>query len=264
MKNLKSTWIYFIAIIMLIFIAFQCKRASNLKLENLKDKQNIEAAKADMNVYKTKQGAVEAEKSIWILSEKDLKKQNKDLYDLVNNQKGTIISLNNSILDFTEDTTVLHDSLRYLHTVTSAAIKINKSEWKIPWELDYNWDSKNYDIFKGHTIIKIDSINNLKVIPINTEMDYRKSQIDLTFGEKVVGGKYNVFIESKYPGFTPESMTGVLIDPNSNSALRNLIKKKRWFTGFSISIGISPAYDFINSRPAIVIGPSFGYSIYQW
>ena len=45
---------------------------------------------------------------------------------------------------------------------------------------------------------------------------------------------------------------------------RKLIKKKHWFTGFSVTLGISPSYDLLKGAPTIVVGPTLGYSIYQW
>ena len=59
-------------------------------------------------------------------------------------------------------------------------------------------------------------------------------------------------------------MKGVFIDPNTNKDIKKLIGKKHWFTGFSLSIGITPTWDFIQKQPTIVIGPALGYSIYQW
>jgi len=256
-------FVYIVVILLLILLAFQCKRSNNLKVENIKNKQNIAAADTTIKRYKTKEGLFEAEKAIWILTKNELKKTNKELYKLVTNQNGKIISLNTSLIRLYQDTLLLHDSIKYLHTIAYKAIKLNNSEWSIPWELNYKWDSKNYDIFKGHTTIKVDT-TNYNVQHINTQMDSRNSNIDLTFGEKVVDGKFNVYVLSKYPGFNVESLNGVFLDPSENKELRKLITKKHWFTGFSLNIGISPAYDFINGKPTIVIGPTFGFNIYQW
>jgi hypothetical protein len=134
----------------------------------------------------------------------------------------------------------------------------------LPWELEYQWNETNYDVFKGKTFVSVSNNDPLKLKHDNTLLYSRESQIDIEFGEKVVDGKYNVFIKSAYPGFTPESLDGVFIDPNSNKDIKNLMKKDHWFTGFSFSISITPGYDIINQRPTIVVGPSLNYNIYSW
>ena len=95
-------------------------------------------------------------------------------------------------------------------------------------------------------------------------MDSRQSRINITFGEKVEDGKYNVYITSKYPGLTSQSMKGVFIDPNTNPEIRKLIEKRHWFTGFSFSVGITPGYDVFRGVPTVVLGGTMGYTIYQW
>ena len=250
-------------ILILMLFAGQCRRNSNLKRDNLIATQNISAADSTIKVYKNKNGELTAEKSVWILTEKQLKQTNSELYSLVKDQNGKIISLNSVVFSLKQDSNLLHDSIKYLHAIIGDAIHLSENDWNLPWELYYTWDDKNYDIFKGHTVVNVDT---LKHIPhhVTTQLDSRASQISLIFGEKVVDGKYNVFVTSKYPGLSTESMTGVFIDPNSNKYIRDLMKKKHWFTGFSVSVGITPTYDFINQKPVIVVGPTFGYTLYQW
>jgi hypothetical protein len=215
-------------------------------------------------LYKTKSGALQSEKEIFIKSEKELKSENSDLYKRIKQQDGHIISLNHAVIKLQQDTALLHDSIRYLHQVIGEAVQIDENTWMLPWELRYDWDETNYDIFKGKTFVSVSNNDPLKLKHDNTLLYFRESQIDITFGEKVVDGKYNVYIQSKYPGFTPESMTGVFIDPNTNKDIKNLIKKKHWFTGFSLSVSATVGYDPINLRPAIVVGPSINYNIYSW
>jgi len=50
-------------------------------------------------------------------------------------------------------------------------------------------------------------------------------------------------------------MEGVLLD---------VPKRSHWFTGFSVNLGIMPTYDFLQGKPVIVVGPSFGYTIYSF
>jgi hypothetical protein len=253
---------YALVIIAIIIIASQCQRNHNLKRDNIIDEQNLAAKNNEINTYKNKNGELESEKAIYILTEKELKKENKELFDKVKAQSGQIISLNNVVFSLKQDTTILHDSIRYLKAIIGNAVQLDATSWVMPWTLEYKWDENNYDIFKGRTFVDLDT-NTFKLTHKNTLMDYRDSQIDLTFGEKVVDGKYNVYITTKYPGLSAKSISGVLIDPNS-SPIKDLMKKRHWFQGFGISIGITPTYDFINKCPVIVIGPSIGYVFYQF
>lgn len=263
-KFLNSKFFPYILISLLVlFVLNTCNKNSDLKRENNNHEQNIAASDSIINTYKDKNGTLTAEKTIWILSKKELKEKNDELSNLVNDQKGRIISLNNTVLRLRQDTSILHDSIRYLKSIIGKAEQINETTWKLPWELYYTWDAKNYDIFKGHTIVEVDT-NTFIVTHKNTLLDERDSRIDLVFGEKVVDGKYNVYISSKYPGLTPESMKGVFIDPNTNKDIKKLIEKRHWFTGFGVGPSFSLGYDFIHNQPTIVFGMSLHYSIYQW
>jgi hypothetical protein len=256
---------YAVVALLIILLAGQCQSKNNLKREKAKTEQNLAAANDSVKIYRDKQGKLTAEKAVWILSEKELKKQNKDLYDKVQQQKGDIISLNEVVFQLEQDTTILHDTIRYLKAVIGKAVQLNKTTWSLPWELDYRWDpaGKNWDRFVGHTIAIVDT-NTFEVTHKTTTLDKRTGNIDLIFGEKVVDKKYNVYVTTTYPGLSVKSMEGVFIDPNTNKDIKKLIEKDHWFTGFSVSIGITPTYDFINKKPVIVVGPTIGYTIYQW
>jgi hypothetical protein len=273
MKILKAIWNflnskvfgYVVVIILVLFLANQCKRNSDLKRDNKIKEQNLAAATDSINSYKNKNGELVSEKAVWILTEKQLKKENKDLYDKVKDQKGEIISLNHVVFGLKQDTSILHDTIRYLKAVIGKPVQLDKTTWSLPWELNYRWDvsGKNWDRFVGHTVVQVDTIN-FKVEHKTTQLDDRRGQIDLVFGEKVVDGKFNVYVTTNYPGLSPTSMAGYFVDPNSNKEIQSLIKKDHWFTGFSLSVGITPTWDFIHKQPTIVIGPTIGYTIYQW
>lgn len=262
---LNSKILYFVIIgLLVVFGLRKCGNEHDLKIENSKLQQNASAANDTIRLYKTKSGDLQAEKEIYIKTEKEMKSENSDLYKRVKEQKGNIISLNHAIIKLKQDTAILHDSIRYLHSIIGEAVQIDENTWMLPWELKYQWDSTNYDIFKGKTFVSVSNQSPLKLKHDNTLLYFRESQIDIEFGEKVVDGKYNVFIKSAYPGFTPESMTGVFIDPNTNKDIKKLIKKDHWFTGFSLAISATVGYDIIYNRPTIVVGPSINYNIYSW
>jgi len=263
-KFINSRLFGYISIILLIFIlANQCKKNRDLKRENIIKDQNISAANDSIKSYRDKNGKLTSEKSIWILTEKNLKNENRKLYNEIKAQRGKIISLNNIIFGLKQDSIILHDTIKYLKRIIGNSIQLDKTTWSLPWELHYKWDEKNYDDFYGHTIVQLDTIN-LKIIHKNTLLDKRTGNIELTFGEKIVDNKFNVYVTTSYPGLSTKSLEGVFIDPNSNNNIKKLIKKDHLFTGFSFSVGITPGWDFINKKPSIIIGPTIGYSIFSW
>ncbi len=92
----------------------------------------------------------------------------------------------------------------------------------------------------------------------------RESRINLVWGQKEEDGKLRVFTQTNYPGFSPNSLEGVLIDPNTNPLMKSLYKKKRWFSGFGVGPSINLGRDIINQRTSFTIGVSVHYNIYNW
>jgi len=283
LKNfIKGVWtvlnsrLFLFGIIALLFMygLTKCSNMKDLKIDNARLEQNVSAANDTIDLYKTKSGALQAEKEIFIKSEKELKAENSDLYKQVKEQDGNIISLNRTVIRLRQNEKVLNDSIKILIKKLGEAVQIDNNTWMIPWELDYNWDETNFDYFKGQTFVsvatnpdgtfKLKPDGTLNIKHDDTRLLNRDSQIDITFGEKVEGGKYHVYIQSKYPGFSPESLEGVFIDPNTNKDIQGLMKKKHWFTGFSIGISVTPGYDIIGGKGAVVVGPSLTYNIYSW
>lgn len=262
---LNSRVFYFLIMAAIFFFAFQkCKSEEDLIAEKTKLEQNISAKNDTIKYYKSKTGTLQAEKEIFIKTEKELKKENSDLYKRIQKQEGNIISLNRSVIKLTQEKEELNDTIEKLRKIIGEAVQVDSNTWMFPWRLEYEWDSTNYDIFEGETFVSVSNKSPIKLKHDDTKLTYRETQIDIEFGEKVVDGKYNVFINSEYPGFKPETLEGVFIDPNSNKDIKKLMKKDHWFTGYSIAISITPGYDVINQKPTIVVGPSLNYNIYQW
>lgn len=252
----------------ILFFAFQqCESKKDLVAEKTKLEQNIKAKNDSIETYKLKNGTLVKEKGILILSEKELKKENSDLYKQVKQQSGSIITLNNAVLSLKQDTELLNDKIRYLRAVIDSAKQIGDNRWEMPWTLEYVWnkDSTNYDRFRGKTFVSVVSKTPLKLQHDNTMMLERESKINITFGEKVTkDGKYNVYLESKYPGFDVEQMKGVFIDPNTNKDIKRLMKKQHWFTGFSFGVSVVAGKDLFSNGMGVMVGPSLTWNIYQW
>ena len=160
-------------------------------------------------------------------------------------------------------------------------IKLSDSTYMIPWTLRYDWDSLNYDIYKGQTQVGIniksgfmwkDGMTNSYLLNnaltfkhYGTSLTERTSQMELTFGQKIEKKQLRIFVNTNYPGFTAKSLEGVLIDPNTNSYIKQLMKKKQWFPGtWSVGVGPSVGYNFLNGKPYFGAGVHLNYNILQW
>lgn len=266
MKYFKGLWafinskLFFLIIIALLFFTTlnKCSSEQKLKLENNKLEQNISASNDSITYYKNIKGMWVSEKEVFIKSEKELKRENKELYNNINKQDGKIISLNNTVVILKQDAILLQDSILYLNKEIGKSINKGNNKWDIPWKLEYTWDSKNHDEFKGITTVLVDTISNT-VTHLNTDLIYRESAIDLIFGNNVVDGKYNVYVTSNYPGLSVSSMEGVFIDPNTNKDIKSLIEKKHWFTGFSVGVGVG-----VGINGSTTLGGGIYYNIYTW
>jgi FtsZ-binding cell division protein ZapB len=234
---------------------------NNIISEKTKLEQNLIAANDTLKIYKNKYNETVAEKSIYILSIKELKKQNSDLYNEIKKQKGDIISLNTAIISLKQDTTILNQKLK---KIIGEAIQVDSNTWNLPWKLSYNWDKDNFDIFEGYTTVSLNNSNPINIIHDNTNLTKRTSNIKLVFGEKVVDNKYKVYVTSNYPGLSTESLEGVFIDPNTNNDIKKLIKKNHWFNGFSFGISATIGRDLFNNNFGLMVGPSVTWNIYNW
>ena len=142
--------------------------------------------------------------------------------------------------------------------------KIDENTYAAPWSLTYRYDSVNFDVFTGRTYIQIGNKDPLELLHVDTELTNRLTQIDLVWGQKVENKALRVFIQSGYPGFTVAQMQGVLIDPNTNPYIKSLLKKKHWFTGFSVGIGASGGFNITDGKYGLVVGPTIMWKIYDF
>ena len=141
--------------------------------------------------------------------------------------------------------------------------------------MNYQWDNNNYDNYEGQTTVQItsridggvDFVIPKSVLTIEnkgTVLTSRESNIEITFGEKVVDNKYVVYIQSAYPGFSVKSLEGFMVDPNKNPYIKKLIKKRHWFNGFAVGVGVTPGYNIVDNKFGFVVGPTLTWNIFNW
>lgn len=283
----SKLFLIIVVLILFIFIGRSC--ANSRDLERIRDiqEQNIAALTDEIKTEKTKSGKLENTIAGYIVSEKDLKKLNEDLYNEVKDQKGRVISLNKTVIQLRQDTNDLRKHINYLRSIMSQPIQINDSTYSIDWQLSFDWDSVNFDVFNGKTYVKIipkpdaprftwdRAVNSSNFNTIfnesftlghyKTEITDRFSQMELVFGQKIENDQLRIFVSTNYPGFTTTSLEGVLIDPNTNKDIQDLLKKKKWLPNtWSVGVGPSFGYNILSNKIYLGIGASINYTILQW
>lgn len=259
---------YIIIVILLLLLGFFYQRNQALKLKERVQEQNYAAQTDSLKLeYDKRSGELEASKAVFIARSKDLVEYNEELAAELEETKGKVVTLSRAVIGLKQDTTILREAL--VEASQEPVTQLNDSTYDINWAMTYQYDSLNYDKYSGVSRIEINASDiqlnkHFTVTHVQSEMKSRESQIELTFGQKVEDDKLRVYIKSGYPGFVPSQLEGVLIDPNTNPYIRKLIKKKHWFTGVGVGPNITLGYDFLNARPAVIIGVGAQFNIYQW
>lgn len=273
-KNaIKYIWIIinskvFLLVLVGLFLFFlfrSCGNGRELKRQSSIDKQNVSALKGQIKIEKTKNKSLQASVDGYIANEKTLTDLNNNLSREVNDQKGKVLSLSRTVVTLKQDKAMLEKYADSLESVAGTPVELGGGNYDIPWTLSYTYDSLNFDKFKGRTRINLGPNPTNPISHLNTQLLSRTSSINLTFGQKVEDNKLRVFVTSNYPGLTPTSLEGVLIDPNSSPYIKKLMKKKMFLPNvWSVGVGGTMGYDFLNNRPALVFGVNVSYSLYQW
>ena len=284
----SKAFLIILVLMLFILIGRSCSKIRDLKRIGRMDKQNITALTDTITTEKTKSGKQQVTIAAFITSTKDLEKLNKDLYQEVNDQKGNVISINKLVFQLKQDTSMLRARINYLESIISQPIQINDTVYKISWKLVYDWDSTNYDVYKGESFIGIIPIRakpnfildgdkgfngkfNTEFISLfdlkhyKTEIVERISQVDMSFGQQIVGKQLRVFVNTKYPGFSARSLQGWMIDPNTDPDIKKLMKKAKWIPNtWSVGVGPSFGYNVLTSKVYLGIGANINYNILQW
>jgi hypothetical protein len=285
----SKTFLVILIIVFVLMLGRSCaKNRDDRRIINIKD-QNIIALNDKIKIENRKNGNLESTIAGYVVSEKHLKELNENLFNEIKNEKGKVISLNRVVFGMEQNALQLKDHINYLESIMDDPIQLNDSTFKILWMLAYDWDSINFDRYFGETIVGLTikpgytwrdaimsdkifaswgSFNGNNIIGINhqqTYMTYRTSQVEMVFGQKAENGQLRVFVTTKYPGFTAKSLEGVLIDPNTNPYIKNLMKKKKWIPNtWSVGVGPSFGYDVLTLKPYLGIGVTINYNLLQW
>jgi len=270
MKTLKLIWDFLnsrifviILIVVLILIGVgECKRIVDLNREVDQHEQNIGALTDSLKFERTKSGELLVSIDGYISTEKELKNLNKALWDEVQGQKGKVLMLTHTIISMKQDSADLAKTVDKLNVIIGE-LKQSGNKYTAPWSIPHVFKGENYFTIRGATVVQVTSKDPFKMRHDTTYLTSFENQISVTYGQKVESNKLRVYIQSDYPGFTVKSMEGVLIDPNEWPSIFKPTKR-HWFTGFGIGPELTIGYDFLNSKPAMVVGVGLHYNIYEW
>jgi hypothetical protein len=261
-KFLNSRIVLYAAIVVaaILFVG-TCSRNGNLKDKINRKDQNISALTDSVQTVTLKNGDLQSSRDAYMATAKELREYNKDLSDQIKAQDGRIVTLSNIVFQLKQDTAALREYIRNLPD-PEPPLQENDSTWKVSWALRYDYDSTNYDIYKGNTRIGLRGpldLSQVSVFHKGTELTFRESQISLTWGQKWEGTGKNkrlkVYAQTAHPAFQTKLLEGTYVDYPT---------KKHWFTGFGVGPQLGLGYDPFGQKPALYLGFGIHYNIYQF
>jgi hypothetical protein len=252
MNTLKKIWEWikknksFILIgLLVLFVALFLNECVRKNADKKVYEQNLYAANDTIHQERTKNGKLEYEKGILVTTEKELKQQNKELYDELQVEKGKVKEIIIYKIKLVHDTLYLHD------TIYNDA----NGNYILAWDYYKKYDAYNYDSIAGQTKLHIDTTCNPIYISTLGSM-ITKNVVGMKFvtGVKTVNKKLNIFIRSDYPGFIATDIEGADL-----SKSKELKKYKRWCIGPAIGVGIGTS---LKIEP--FIGICISYSVIRF
>jgi hypothetical protein len=273
---------YILVISLILFILNTCGNNKELKRDNKIKDQNLVAKTDSLTLEKTKSGGLEASIAGYISSIEDLEKLDSSLYQEVKEEKGKVLSLNVLNAKLIQDKKKLQDAYDTLLSKMGKPIKLNDSTYAFPWTIVETYDENNSGTYIGWTKvgvnIKPDYIFNsnttitdvlkkgLLVEHKGSRLDTVSTKIKITFGQKVEHNQLRIFAETDFPGFNPEQLKGVLVDPNTIPYLKDIMKehKVKFPNTWTIGVGSSTGYNFFTGKPYLGIGVNLTYNLYQF
>ena len=245
MKQYVNIIMIVVIIILSLLLIRGCQNTKNLKNENQRIVNNIEALNDTIREYKNNNGEKSFEKKMSVMTKDELKIYNKSLYDKIVNEDGKV-------------KTIIETRVIFVDT-GSAITKIAQLDSnKYSAIFDYN-SLDSVITIKGHSIfyadIKNDSLNKpkIKITPYRTFLDETKVKFDLTIGIKeTTDDKITVFV-------TPSSKNITISKLNGTEIYIPKKKDKKFSLNVSIGYGATLHEGKLNASPAIIFGLGYNF-----
>ncbi len=221
-------------------------------------KQNIWAMNDSLRSYQTKNGQLIYERGAIIAEGKSLKDYNLALYNEIQYLKDNPI-------------VVVKPEIRIIEIPKYIPIYPGKPRYNEDgsktqdffWNYDTTYSTGNYRKLDGSFWVNVDSSLNLKTGPMHIKNDQIGMSL-LTGLTENKDGKLEIFVTSKYPGFSVTKLDGALIDPAKSDVLKKYFPPKRWALGFYGGFG--PYVDPFNAKigMGVQLGIGLQYNLLQW
>lgn len=228
-----------------------------MKKDKIKSKINQKALLDSVTYHKNKAGEIQAEKSSFLSSIDDLETLNKSLYDEVKKQKGNVIYISNINAKLSEQIDALGDSLNNIK-YKPVYDSISKT-YKVKWDFNKTYDSINYRILEGYTIVKWDTTNKA-ILNNGSLLTKNEMSFNITTGLVEDGNNLKIFVKSNYPNLLFPNIEGNLIDPNNSPLIKKMMKTKRWSIGPTVGYGIG----ITSFKMDFYLGFGISYSLFNF
>jgi len=250
----KRTLLLIVTFIVASLFLRQCNLADKYQREKTQYEQNASYLKDSLIITKNKVGELEYTRSVFATDLKELKDQNKSLYDDVKKQYGMVVYIS-------KITGNLRDSISILAGKVGTG-NINSGT---------NPDGSKFINFSNDTTY---SIGNERHVAGKVDFRLNKDTIDknsikvnLTTKQKftVTTGLeedkdsklLKIFVNPGSPNMTISSVDGALIDPQKSDLIKSYFKPKRITGGPQLGVGLTTGL-----KPTIYVGIGIQYNLY--
>lgn len=231
-----------IVLLCLAVVAATSYRDSYLeqKQETQKQIQNIEAINDEVSVVENKVGELVSEKMAFQSTKKQLMSLNAELAQELNNQKGKVSQLTQTIAQLEGETGDVD---------TTEVTEIGLNTYKYTWEKVESGD-KWSKILEGYFVIEADS--TVKPTLLENKITKDALKMEIITGVTTKDDKKIIFVRSTYPNLTFTEINGAIIEER----YERTENKSRWGIGLGIGYGINSSG---KTSPVIMGGITYDF-----
>lgn len=211
-----------------VYVVTQSSDAKNAEINILK--QNEKSLTDSIRISKNKIGELEYSKNILVGDVSDLKRNNRDLYELLKKTNGEVSELTQYIVN------IDNKPSKPIHT---EVIDYENFRYGLKWESDTIYNKDNSRHLAGESIFDVKFDGGMtKITPFETKITKDLTIFKVSQGLRKVGDNIEVFVTSDHPNFVISELNSVIIDPNEH-VVKEFVKpdKKRFGLGFSVGYG---------------------------
>ena len=250
-KNTLLLIVFFIAACLFLR---QCNLADKYQREKVQTEQNASYLKDSLIITKNKVGELEYTRSIFATDLKDLKDQNKNLYQEVKNQYGLVVYISKITGNLRDSISILAGKVGSGNVGTGTNPDGSKY-------IDFSNDTTYSPGNDRHIAGKVDFRMNKDTVDKRTIKVNLLSQQRFTVSTGLEQDKdsklLKIFVNPGSPNMSISSVDGALIDPQKSELIQSYFKPKRFTCGPQLGVGLTTGL-----KPAIYVGFGIQYNLY--